>query len=210
MKKPFKSKKWGCCSLVRDESYTLELSRFPMLTWYCGHGPECIPWYLMDSCWMSIDDDYDEDNSAKRYAKYYICTSKIYSCDSNISFEYGDPSYMYPCHPPFHMGRGGCGRWLPMVKWYTYHLDVLSVVLPIYILYLLPIIQLSPQIYISYTVRCNPSFLRKTWEVWMEHNQFDIRKYKIQTVDLNKSENNSKQTTKIMLAIFFLNIEYYF
>ena len=44
----------------------------------------------------------------------------------------------------------------------------------------------------------------------MEHNQFDIRKYKIQTVDLNKSENNSKQTTKIMLAIFFLNIEYYF
>ena len=121
--------------------------------WYFrhrGHGPECIPWYFMDSCWMSIDDDYDEDNSAKRYAKYYICTSKIYSCDSNISFEYGDPSYLYPCHPPFHMGRGGCGRWLPMVKWYAYHLDVLSVVLPIYILYLLPIIQLSPQIYISY------------------------------------------------------------
>ena len=36
----------------------------------------------------------------------------------------------------------------------------------------------------------------------MEHNQFDIRKYKIQTVDLNKSENNSKQTTKIILTIF--------
>ena len=121
--------------------------------WYFrhgGHGPKCIPWYFMDSCWMSIDDDYDEDDSAKRYVKYYICTSKIYSCDSNIWFEYGDPSYLYPCHPPFHMGRGGCGRWLPMDKWYTYHLDVLSVVLPIYILYTLPTIQLTLTLYISY------------------------------------------------------------
>ena len=34
LKKPFGSKKLGCCSLAWDESYTLELSRFPMLTWY--------------------------------------------------------------------------------------------------------------------------------------------------------------------------------
>ena len=64
------------------------------------------------------------------------------------SKEYGDLSYLYPCHPPFHMGRGGCGRWLPIDIWHTYHLDVLSVVLPIYILYLLPTIQLTLTLYI--------------------------------------------------------------
>ena len=46
--------------------------------------------------------------------------------------------FLYPCHPPFHMGRGGCGRWLPIDIWYAYHLYVLSVVSPIYILFTLP------------------------------------------------------------------------
>ena len=42
----------------------------------------------------------------------------------------------------------------------------------------------------------------------MEHNQCDIRKYKIQTLDLNKSKNNFKQTTEIVLSIFSINIKY--
>ena len=42
----------------------------------------------------------------------------------------------------------------------------------------------------------------------MEHNQCDILKYKIQTLDLNKSKNNFKQTTEIVLSIFSINIKY--
>ncbi len=76
LKKPFESKKWGCCCLAWDESYTLELSMFPMLTWYFDACSDFIMvfhgWLL--NVWSCIKLIENEDDSTKCYAKYSICT----------------------------------------------------------------------------------------------------------------------------------------